>query len=402
LELWGVAAASLVFCLSALAQQPPLIRAYPQFFESVTNGSNVLFTVTAQGHKPLHYQWLFNALPIGGATNSELLLTNVQCSNSGLYSVTITNIVGSVTSPGATLVVIDTIPPAISCNPDMITTQCGPIFFGATALDNCDSPQAIRILGTSSRVTNGLIEVITTCFQAYDTSGNVSSQCCQRIFIFPFEGYVPPSESLSAQLESASAQSISLTFTLQRGLPDINAGSIGSALGPRLSTQCGLLSGTNLWFRIGTLDTGPASIRVEGATLVAVYEGIDCDPRNLHYVTCCPANNRQCQVQFFATLGQRYWLVLEGVRSSIPLKIAYGFDPRVESIHLMPGRAVALTSSIAPAVIYTLQATTNLQTNLQSWSNLLTTRLTTSSYLSFLDTNAPNLNWRFYRIVPGP
>src|SRR6266550_6809137 len=88
LEVWGVAAASLIACLSALAQQPPEITTQPQS-QTITNGNNALFTVTAQGHKPLSYQWLFNALPIAGATNSDLALTNVQCSNAGIYSITV-------------------------------------------------------------------------------------------------------------------------------------------------------------------------------------------------------------------------------------------------------------------------------------------------------------------------
>lgn len=265
LELWGVAAASLVFCLSALAQQPPEITTQPQS-QTATNGDNALFTVTARGHKPLSYQWLFNTLPIVGATNSDLVLMNLQCSNAGLYSVTVSNMAGSVTSTNAVLVVIDTIPPTIRCAPDTIITSCEIPPFGelTTVFDNCDPPQAIFRFGNSSRITNGLIEIMTLCWQAYDTSGNVSSQCCQRVIILPFQGYVPPSDSITARSDSVSAQTLSLTFTLQRGLPDINAGSIGSALGPRLSTQCGLLSGTNLWFRIGTLDTGPASISRRG------------------------------------------------------------------------------------------------------------------------------------------
>jgi len=400
-KVLGLIAVSLICCLSAMAQQPPEITTEPQS-QTVTNGNNALFAVTARGHKPLSYQWLFNALPIPGATNSDLVLTNVQCSHAGIYSVIVANIAGSIISTDAILVVFDTVPPTVTCRADYTTTECDCIcFLPPLVFDNCDSNPTVQTIFSFRKIaTNGLAEILRTCWRAYDRSGN-TNQCCQDITIIPFRGYVPPTNSVPTQTASASAQTVSPTFTLQRGLPDINAGVTDSALGPPLGSPCGALSGTNLWFRIGSLDSGFASIRIEGATLSVVYEGYVCDPRFLTHVVCCPGANRQCQVQFSARAGLRYWLALEGVRSSIPLKVAYGFDPRIESIALKPDRAVALTSSIAPAVTYTLQAAPSLHTNFQSWSNLLTTRLTTNSYLSFWDTNAFNFNRRFYRIVPG-
>jgi uncharacterized repeat protein (TIGR01451 family) len=68
-------------------------------------GSNVTFVVAADGAPPLSYQWRFGNSPIANATNSTLLLTNVQTSDAGDYSVVITNRYGSVTSTNATLTV---------------------------------------------------------------------------------------------------------------------------------------------------------------------------------------------------------------------------------------------------------------------------------------------------------
>jgi len=107
-------------------------------------------------------------------------------------------------------------------------------------------------------------------------------------------------------------------------------------------------------------------------------------------------------MQFSSRAGLRYWLALQGVRSSTPLRIAYGFDPPIESIALQPDRSIALTSGIAPAVVYNLQGATSLPTPSQDWSNLLTLKLTNAPRLRFLDTNAAKFTQRFYRIVPGP
>ncbi|MEO6035610.1 MAG: FG-GAP-like repeat-containing protein [Verrucomicrobiota bacterium] len=56
------------------------------------------------------YQWQVNGTNIVGATNSSLTLSNVQPANAGSYSVTVTNLAGSVTSSNAVLTVITPIP----------------------------------------------------------------------------------------------------------------------------------------------------------------------------------------------------------------------------------------------------------------------------------------------------
>ncbi len=67
--------------------------------------SNALFSVTAVGSQPLACGWLFDNLPIVGATSPLLVLTNVQFSNSGSYQVVLSNSAGSTTSAVAALTV---------------------------------------------------------------------------------------------------------------------------------------------------------------------------------------------------------------------------------------------------------------------------------------------------------
>jgi len=65
------------------------------------------FTVEADGTPCLIYQWYFNDTnAIAGATNASLTLTNLQLTNAGNYSVTITNLYGTVTSADAALTVV--------------------------------------------------------------------------------------------------------------------------------------------------------------------------------------------------------------------------------------------------------------------------------------------------------
>ncbi|MCF7763615.1 MAG: immunoglobulin domain-containing protein [Verrucomicrobia bacterium] len=82
---------------------------------SVTNGSNVGFTVVATGTAPLTYQWRFNGTDIVGATSASLAVGNVQPANAGAYSVVVQNLVDAATSADAVLGVI--IPPSIQTQP---------------------------------------------------------------------------------------------------------------------------------------------------------------------------------------------------------------------------------------------------------------------------------------------
>ena len=61
------------------------------------------FNVHALGGLPLHYQWLKDGIPLVGATVSSLVLTNLQMTDAGNYSVVVTNAYGSTTSSNAYL-----------------------------------------------------------------------------------------------------------------------------------------------------------------------------------------------------------------------------------------------------------------------------------------------------------
>jgi hypothetical protein len=76
----------------------------------VTVGQTATFYVGAVGTQPLSYQWTTNGVPLPGATNSILVLSNAQMSQAGTYSVLVTNSVNSVTSSNAVLTV--NFPPA--------------------------------------------------------------------------------------------------------------------------------------------------------------------------------------------------------------------------------------------------------------------------------------------------
>jgi uncharacterized repeat protein (TIGR01451 family) len=84
----------------------PVISSQPQP-QTVNVGQNATFTVTATGTAPLAYQWQFNGGAIVGATLGSYTRSNVQLTDSGNYSVTVSNGAGGVISSNALLTVIN-------------------------------------------------------------------------------------------------------------------------------------------------------------------------------------------------------------------------------------------------------------------------------------------------------
>jgi len=72
-------------------------------------GQSATFSVTAEGYPTLSYQWKKGVSDILGATSSSYTINPVAVSNSGSYTVAITNSGGSVTSDAATLTVVPNI-----------------------------------------------------------------------------------------------------------------------------------------------------------------------------------------------------------------------------------------------------------------------------------------------------
>jgi hypothetical protein len=101
---------------------PPIIVQEP--VGVFTNqGANVAFTVVATGSSPLSYQWQFGTTNMPGQTNATLLLPDVLLSQSGPYSVLVSNGAGSTPSSNAVLIVYG--PPIIVQPPQNITANSG-------------------------------------------------------------------------------------------------------------------------------------------------------------------------------------------------------------------------------------------------------------------------------------
>ena len=75
-------------------QGPPGITT-PPVGQTVARGANVTFSVVATGTPAPSYQWRRNGVNIGGATGSSYTRNNVQSGDVGMYSVVVSNPLGS-------------------------------------------------------------------------------------------------------------------------------------------------------------------------------------------------------------------------------------------------------------------------------------------------------------------
>ena len=131
------------------------------------------FSVVAEGTEPLSYQWSFNGTNLAEATDAVLVLTNVQWSDAGAYSVVVTNGAGSANSTDGVLTVyvslaasataggtVSKSPDQVSFAPDDVVTltataDLGYEFIGWSGdADGTNNPLAVTMTTNKSIVAN--------------------------------------------------------------------------------------------------------------------------------------------------------------------------------------------------------------------------------------------------------
>jgi formylglycine-generating enzyme required for sulfatase activity len=100
---------------------PPGITVQP-VAATANQGASASFSVTATGTN-LSYQWKRNGADLAGETGDTLVLDNLQGTQTGFYTVVVSNAIGSVTGDDALLTVV--IPPAITAQPAAATANQG-------------------------------------------------------------------------------------------------------------------------------------------------------------------------------------------------------------------------------------------------------------------------------------
>lgn len=169
-----VVATSFSEAISNPAPTAPFITTQPSS-QTVTPGANVTFTVVAGGTTPLSYQWQFNGTNLASATLSALSLTNVNSTNAGNYTVTITNVAGTTNSQIAALTVTNALtPPVITTQPiSQIATQGDNVSFTVVATGNPPPGYQWQFNGTN--LAGATTSALTLLAVTTNQSGNYSA-----------------------------------------------------------------------------------------------------------------------------------------------------------------------------------------------------------------------------------
>ncbi|EEF60300.1 beta strand repeat-containing protein [Pedosphaera parvula] len=182
---------------------PPVIVSQP-VSQTVMEGANVAFSVTATGNQPLTYQWNFNGTEIAGATGSTLALNNVQPANAGNYYVTLSNPAGVTNSVTALLTVNVPQPPTpglnlidVDFNAGTASAEVGFAAIGQTTNDywNLYSRDdghggylAFGGVGNLKFADGSLSGAGLTVANAPGAWGNGASDAMYQGYLYPFDG----------------------------------------------------------------------------------------------------------------------------------------------------------------------------------------------------------------------
>ncbi len=166
--------AALNSAKAVFAQGPDLPTLYLEPESQLTYAdSNVTFRVLASGREPLSYQWQFNGEDIDGATQPFLTVSNALPSDSGDYTVVVSNRVAAVASAPANLYVVSL--PEILYQPQprsvisgsnttfYLTFRAAPPYWVQWQFNGVDIPGATNqslTLSHISRLDEGLYSVI--------------------------------------------------------------------------------------------------------------------------------------------------------------------------------------------------------------------------------------------------
>jgi hypothetical protein len=112
----------LVTNVATVTVGDPAIITQPTNY-TVVLGGNASFRVVASGTGPLYYQWQQNNVLLPGQTASTLVLNTVADSAAGSYSVTVSNVNGTITSSQVMLTIKH--PPVFLTQPTSLTVNQG-------------------------------------------------------------------------------------------------------------------------------------------------------------------------------------------------------------------------------------------------------------------------------------
>ena len=236
----------------------PALTAQPSN-QSVIAGQSATFSVAATGTAPLSYQWKKDGTHISGATSSSYTTPPISADTAALYTVTVSNSLGSVTSNSATVTLISK--PTVTTHPSAQTAAEGQTAsFSVTASGTAPLTYQWRKNGT--HISGATASTYTTPVNSSADNGAVYS-----VVVANSAGTVT---SNNATLTVYAAPSISI----QPGSQTVNAGQTVSfgvvAWGTGTLSYQWSKNGTDISGATSSSYTSPATTIADNGAVYAV------------------------------------------------------------------------------------------------------------------------------------
>jgi hypothetical protein len=191
--------------LTALTGPPVIVIDTQPASALSTVGGSLGFFAVVDGTRPLFYRWQFNGADIANATNATLILTNLQLTDAGSYSLVVSNAQSTTSSTAASLSV-NPVPPATNAVPGVIVALDAELGPGGT----------VDFKPTWPLATNSLIagQLPSSSVGSFQVGGTGDSQVLTdgRFGILHPAGTSSPDVATCGNQNSAAAQLV--TYTL--------------------------------------------------------------------------------------------------------------------------------------------------------------------------------------------
>ena len=255
---------SAILTVNAAAVSPSITT--QPVSQTVTAGQTASFSVSASGTAPLTYQWRKNGSNISGATSSTYTTPATAVGDSGaVFSVVVSNAVGSATSSNATLTVnAAPVSPSITTQPASQTVTAGQTAtFSVTASGT--APLTYQWKKNGSNISGATSSTYTTSATAVGDNGSV--------FIVVISNAASTVTSTDATL-TVNAPSVSPSITTQPGNQTVTAGQTASfsvsASGTAPLTYQWRKNGSNISGATSSTYTPPATVVGDSGAVFSV------------------------------------------------------------------------------------------------------------------------------------
>jgi Concanavalin A-like lectin/glucanases superfamily/Laminin B (Domain IV)/Immunoglobulin I-set domain/Immunoglobulin domain len=245
---------------------PPLIAGQPQS-QITTPGSLVVMSVNALGSEPLSYQWSRDGIALPGETRFNLVLNGVTVLDSGTFTVEVSNVLGTVTSEPASLLVL--VPPEILVPPFGTNVNLGdPAAFcvsvsGSDPLRYQWRKNGVNIPGATNQCYS--LEAVNI-----EDGGTYAVVVANDVGTFTSD----PARLVVNVIQVPAGDDFEGRVLLEENI--LRGSNTGATKQPGEPDHAGQPGGRSVWYTRQAAVDGIATVRTSGSsfdTLLAVYRG---------------------------------------------------------------------------------------------------------------------------------